>query len=97
MWKDERLNKFVDGACIVVIERVDGKNDKGEKQEDKETVLWSDTIEIPEEFPKGPNGEWSLYKDPHSIITQGKKSRQQFLTETLVSSLEKFTIFIKYK
>jgi len=77
MWEDCN-GKWVDGACIYVI--VKGEVDPH--------IIWSDTIEIPllgTPFyqKKGPNGEWSELKDPHSVITQGKRSRRMFLSDSI--------------
>eukprot|EP01089_Gocevia_fonbrunei_P009509 TRINITY_DN21829_c0_g1_i1.p1 TRINITY_DN21829_c0_g1~~TRINITY_DN21829_c0_g1_i1.p1 ORF type:complete len:167 (+),score=36.33 TRINITY_DN21829_c0_g1_i1:49-549(+) len=78
MWQDDKDNTWVDGACIVIL--VCGKDGNH-----SEAVIWSDVIEIPENYPKGPNGEWSIDKDPHRIITNGKRPRAQFLSDALTA------------
>lgn len=65
--------KWVDAAAIVIILK-DGK----------EVVLWSDTIDIPDDMERSPLGEWSIYKDPHSIITNGKRPRAQFIADAII-------------
>jgi hypothetical protein len=52
---------------------------------DKEYVVWSDVLEIPPNppFEKGPEGEWSILKDPHVVLTGGKKPRAKFLTDAI--------------
>mmetsp|Transcript_30432 Transcript_30432/g.33998 ORF Transcript_30432/g.33998 Transcript_30432/m.33998 type:complete len:265 (-) Transcript_30432:49-843(-) len=81
MWETKK-DHWVDGACIVII--IAGKKSN--------VVLWSDTLVIPpvRPFEKGPNGEWSILKDPHSVLTNGARPRVDFLADTLckwVSSL----------
>jgi non-canonical (house-cleaning) NTP pyrophosphatase len=44
----EGNQKWVDAACIVVLRKLEGRDTE-------EIVLWSDEIEIPADFPKGPN------------------------------------------
>lgn len=67
------------------------KMEKGDKMEDEisekieEVVLWSDEIKIPENFEGGTNGEWSVHKDPHSLITEGKRSRADFIRDAILS------------
>lgn len=39
--------KWVDAACIVIMEKHEGGT--------RESVVWSDEIDIPADFPKGPN------------------------------------------
>jgi hypothetical protein len=92
----EGNQRWVDAACIVVLRKLEGGAE--------EVVLWSDEIEIPADFPKGPNvrvaaphlalgrrntrilqGEWSVLKDPHREITQGKRPRASFLADTLLA------------
>eukprot|EP01098_Paradermamoeba_levis_P010182 TRINITY_DN4277_c0_g1_i1.p1 TRINITY_DN4277_c0_g1~~TRINITY_DN4277_c0_g1_i1.p1 ORF type:complete len:163 (+),score=59.62 TRINITY_DN4277_c0_g1_i1:104-592(+) len=79
MWEIEEDNKkkWVDAACIIVLL----KKKEGEVEE---VVIWSDHIDIPKDFPGGPNGEWSIHKDPHSIITEGKRPRKLFLSDALL-------------
>jgi inosine/xanthosine triphosphatase len=48
-----------------------------------EAVSLTDSLPIPADFEKGPNGEWSVHKDPHSIVTGGKRSRKDFLCDAL--------------
>jgi hypothetical protein len=36
-------------------------------------------------FLGGPNGEWSSVKDPHSIITEGKRSRADFIRDAILA------------
>jgi len=69
MWEEKGV--MVDGAAIVID---DGRN---------VTVIWSDVLPIPAGHPGGPNGEWSLLKDPHSVLTQGQRPRAAFLADAL--------------
>ena len=70
--KEKAGGKWVDGAGIVI-------NDGS-----KEHVVWSDTIDIPATgHPRGPNNQWSVYKDPHSVLTQGKRPRARFLSDAI--------------
>ena len=54
---------------------------------------FSDALDIPPKdkrpFEGGRNGEWSVLKDPHAVLTQGKKSREEFLVEALLRLKEK--------
>lgn len=69
----------VDAACIAVF-FADGT----------ECHIWSDELLIPDgelPFPPGPNGEWSILKDPHSVLTNGARPRQKFIADALRSAL----------
>jgi len=70
--------KWVDAACIVVLER--------EEDGVREGIVWSDRVEIPGDMKKGSNGEWSVLKDPHVVITG--KPRTKFLSEALMKFLQ---------
>lgn len=66
---------WVDGACIIMM---------------KDNVyheFWSETIDIPDDHPRGENGQWSKYKDPHMMICG--KSRTQFLSEAIAKYCSK--------
>eukprot|EP01130_Rhizamoeba_saxonica_P010922 TRINITY_DN450_c0_g1_i1.p1 TRINITY_DN450_c0_g1~~TRINITY_DN450_c0_g1_i1.p1 ORF type:complete len:202 (-),score=43.44 TRINITY_DN450_c0_g1_i1:49-612(-) len=63
----------VDAGCIILIAK-DGTINE----------TWTDELTIPDDFEKGPNGEWSVWKDPHSIITNDERSRKQFIEDALV-------------
>lgn len=58
-----------------------------------EIVVESDTIDLPplgkRPFKKGRRGEWSELKDPHAVLTDGKKPREVFLIEALQRLSEK--------
>eukprot|EP01135_Chromosphaera_perkinsii_P010941 Nk52_evm2s2290 gene=Nk52_evmTU2s2290 len=73
----ETSPRMVDGACIAVW-------DHSRKSSSME---WSEVLEIPppdqRPFPPGRDGEWSALKDPHSVLTNGEKSREQFLVGAL--------------
>lgn len=70
MWKEGK--HCVDGAAIVFC--------CGAEEE----VLWTDTLRIPKDFePKGKDGRWAACDDPHIIVTEGKRSRKNFLVEAL--------------
>jgi hypothetical protein len=43
----EGQQKWVDAACIVVIRKLEGGSTE-------ESIVWSDEIDIPADFPKGP-------------------------------------------
>lgn len=73
MFQRDEDNRWVDAACIVAIRDGDSK----------EHIFWSDSIEIPDDMEKGPQGEWSILKDPHIVVTKGKRSRAQFLADAL--------------
>jgi len=66
--------KWVDAACIVLLRGADNL---------EIAEFWSDTLDIPPDFPKGPNGEWSLLKDPHNEITKGARPRSKFIQDAL--------------
>eukprot|EP01119_Soliformovum_irregulare_P021616 TRINITY_DN7234_c0_g1_i1.p1 TRINITY_DN7234_c0_g1~~TRINITY_DN7234_c0_g1_i1.p1 ORF type:complete len:174 (+),score=51.49 TRINITY_DN7234_c0_g1_i1:60-581(+) len=66
---------MVDAACIVLLL----KTENGMTEE----VLWSDELVIPPNMKKGRNGEWSYLKDPHIVVTNGKRSREQFIADRL--------------
>lgn len=68
--------QWVDAACIVII------NKEGDIQ-----VLWSDELLLPpvEERSPGPDGTWSVLKDPHIVATQGRRSRAQFLSDAITA------------
>ena len=55
----------------------------------------SDAIDIPpvekRPFKTGRSGEWSILKDPHAVLTDGKKPREEFLVEA-VERLKKVVI-----
>lgn len=70
--KADDVADWEDGASIIIL-----------TSDGKEEAIWSDTIDIPKVFPKGPNGEWSVHKDPHDIITKGQRSRVAFLSDAL--------------
>jgi hypothetical protein len=78
---------LVDKACIAIIKRKKSP-EKGNDECNSEMTkfFWSESLIIPPEaerpFNEGPNGEWSELKDPHAVITHGKKDRETFLFET---------------
>lgn len=78
---------WVDGACLFVLFR--GRDGQQEEQQ-QSRVFWSDTIEIPPVEARvamgidpGRNGEWSVLKDPHAVLTKGKRTREAFLYDAL--------------
>jgi hypothetical protein len=58
--------------------------------------LWSDLLFVPpiseRPFEEGPNGEWSVLKDPHAILTDGKRPRAEFLKSALIPFVETLRI-----
>lgn len=76
MW-EESGGVWVDGAAIAIWNAHDDI--------DAIQVIWSDVIQIPQGHPTGPDGQWSCYKDPHSVITKGKRSRAAFLADALIA------------
>jgi hypothetical protein len=78
-------SQLVDKACIAII-RV--KTDANYVATFDTRFYWSDSLTIPpvqdRPFSEGPNGEWSELKDPHVILTGGKKNREEFIYQTLV-------------
>eukprot|EP00658_Telonema_sp_P-2_P071108 TRINITY_DN60422_c0_g1_i1.p1 TRINITY_DN60422_c0_g1~~TRINITY_DN60422_c0_g1_i1.p1 ORF type:complete len:190 (-),score=36.68 TRINITY_DN60422_c0_g1_i1:364-933(-) len=70
-----------DAAAIVVILR---------ESPDAHTVTWSPILPIPVDkldWERGPNEEWSILKDPHSVLTNGTHPRQWYLQEGLKAAL----------
>lgn len=77
---------WVDAAAVVIMDS------KG-----NEKIFWSDRLSICKRkncqvccdengnvlIDPGPNGEWSILKDPHTELTKGEKSRAKFLIEAL--------------
>lgn len=49
--------------------------------------LWSEVLSIPpvseRPFKTGPDGEWSVLKDPHVVLTGGLRPRATFLREVI--------------
>ena len=80
MYKNHN-DEDVDAACIFVRWPTD------------EAIIWSDELKIPENFEKGPNGEWSAFKDPHDIITKGKRPRENYLTDAILNWKKEKTEF----
>eukprot|EP00759_Apiculatamorpha_spiralis_P018098 PhF_6_TR24414/c0_g1_i1/m.33779 len=76
MWNRPADGVLVDAAIIVI---------RFKESERPEIVLTSEELVIPPDppFDRGPNGEWSVLKDPHVVITKGEKDRETFLFETL--------------
>jgi len=68
--------KWVDAAAIVII-----------KKNGDQFIIWSDSIDIPNNMEKGPNGEWSILKDPHIVITG--KPRAKFIAEAIKKWMNK--------
>ncbi len=69
----EESEQWVDAACIVIITK------------HQHHVLWSDELVLPpvEERTPGPDGTWSVLKDPHIVATHGRRSRAQFLSDAM--------------
>jgi len=63
---------WIDVAAIVILCK-DGT----------ETVLWSDTIEIPANAEPSEDGEWTYRRDPHSWLTNNARPRAKFLSDCL--------------
>jgi hypothetical protein len=88
---ESRDTCWVDVACVCVVPS--GWSGCFEScSEDNSTstspiFLWSEELRIPpaseRPFEEGPNGEWSALKDPHIVLTDGVKSRSQFLQEVI--------------
>ena len=70
-----------DAAAVVVICRG--------SEEDQHTTTWSEVLPIPMKrpFAGGRNGEWSVLKDPHDVLTNGAKPRRAYLEATLRMAL----------
>jgi len=81
--------QLVDKACIALIFR-DVSDVEGEIKVKKAKYYWSESLPIPplveRPFNPGPNGEWSELKDPHDVLTHGKKNRAAFLYETIAKA-----------
>ena len=69
---------WMDAASIVVI----GNQNKFGNE--RRWSLWSDSIQVDHDMQKGRNGEWSILKDPHIVITKGKRSRIDFIADALI-------------
>ena len=104
MWEifntENNSNIEVDGACICILPgNWEGTFEEAITLEDGELshpiFLWSDIIPIPpineRPFEVGPNGEWSILKDPHIILTNGERSRSKFLEDALIPFIIKLT------
>jgi len=81
MYQRDSDGVWVDAAIAVILEK---KPDSGEEDGFVRSSEWSEELEIPPDFEKGPFGEWSYLKDPHVVVTNGKKPRADFLVETLL-------------
>jgi hypothetical protein len=102
MWIDDASSDeiWVDGACLCAIPREwQGTYDSIElscTSSSQPIFMWSDTVVIPpiesRPFSAGLNGEWSVLKDPHIILTNGVKSRAQFLEEALLKMIPQMKI-----
>jgi hypothetical protein len=73
---------WVDRACIVAISGGGGGG--------KTTVGWSEALAIPDqasiviaEPPLAEQPVWSQLKDPHVVVTGGKRSRADFIADAL--------------
>ena len=86
MYENEKKEK-VDAACILIRWSKPIQKEEATKvtvEDFEEVVIWSDEILIPQNFKGGNDGEWSIYKDPHSIITEGKRSRADFIRDAIL-------------
>ena len=87
MWEEDEGNpsSLVDGAFVVCLCISHNRQTAATDVLD-EFVEQSDVLPIPQErpFPCGRNGEWSVLKDPHSVLTGGAKPRKSFLVPPLV-------------
>jgi hypothetical protein len=92
---------WVDGACICIIPSVwEGEDFVSSSHDSWNAIdikipifLWSDLLVVPpvseRPFAEGPNGEWSEVKDPHAILTGGKRPRADFLKSALIPFVER--------
>lgn len=82
---DDEQQVWEDAAYVVMI--IPAVVGQVSETEDLVLDALSDAIDIPPRdkrpFKTGPNGEWSVLKDPHSVLTNGKKPREEFLVEAL--------------
>ena len=69
---------WMDAASIVVI-----GNQKRFGNEQRWS-FWSDSIQVDHDMQKGRNGEWSILKDPHFVVTKGKRGRIDFIADALI-------------
>jgi non-canonical (house-cleaning) NTP pyrophosphatase len=86
MWEEEagRPETLADAAfvvCLTVARKAGGDDFVVEE----EVVELSDSLSIPpvRPFPVGQNGEWSMLKDPHGVLTNGLRPRKSFLISPL--------------
>lgn len=68
-------DEWVDRACVVLVRCSDGK----------EAIVWTDSLAIPQAMAK--NRPWSPLKDPHLVLTGGKRSRSDFIADALARAL----------
>ena len=77
-----------DAACVAILLPA-ASGDRNEPP--RAQVVWSDALPIPHaehlSFGRGPGGEWSELKDPHAVLTEGRKPRKAFLVEALQKAL----------
>ena len=87
--KEEEI--WEDAAMVVMI--IPAEIGKISEKDDCILEAFSDALDIPPKhkrpFEGGRNGEWSVLKDPHAVLTQGKKPREEFLVEALLRLKEK--------
>jgi hypothetical protein len=81
----ESSGQWVDGACVCILPHAwEGDFAAALSSVD---FLWSDVLIIPpvneRPFKTGPNGEWSVLKDPHAVLTGGARPRAEFLRHAL--------------
>jgi len=82
---DNEEQKWEDAAIVVMI--IPAEIGMASEEHDFIIEAFSDALEIPPKdkrpFEGGRNGEWSVLKDPHAVLTGGKKPREEFLFEAL--------------
>lgn len=92
IWEDGE--GWVDGACLCLLPRSWNGTNSHDNLSHSPIFLWSDLLAVPpvheRPFGEGPNGEWSVLKDPHAILTEGRRPRAEFLKSALVPFVETF-------
>jgi hypothetical protein len=88
IWIWESSGQWVDGACICILPRAWEGDLAAALSSSHDIFHWSDVLIVPpvseRPFEEGPNGEWSILKDPHAVLTGGWRPRSEFLRSALV-------------
>ncbi len=79
---EENQHVWIDAAIVVMLVPIDES-----KEEFLTFFVESEHLPLPPKskrpFEGGKRGEWSVLKDPHEVLTGGKKPRAVFLVEAM--------------